>query len=229
MNTNRRTAITVGVLYILGTLAGILSAITIGSILTDPDYLIQFSANQNQIILATLFVLIMGFALAMIPVVLFPIFKQYNEALALGAIVFRGALEAFAYIGIVVAWLVLLFLSQEFVRAGAPMASYYQSLGSVALTTADWLNKILAIIFSLGALMIYSIFYQSQLIPRWLALWGLIGAILYLVQPLLAMFGFTVELLLAPLALQEKVLALWLIIRGFSSMPRLSKVAEASF
>lgn len=217
MNSDRKTAIIVGALYILGTLAGILSVVTIGPILSQADYLLQFSANQNQIILASLFVLIMAFALAMIPVVLFPILKQHHEILALGAILFRGALEAFAYIGIVIAWFVLLFLSREFVQADAPTESYYQTLGSMALAAADWMNLILAIVFSIGALMIYSIFYQSQLIPRWLAVWGLVGAILYLAQPLLAMFSLKFDLLLAPLALQEMVLALWLIIKGFNS------------
>jgi hypothetical protein len=88
----------VGVLFIIGTVAGILSVVVTGSILADPEYLIKVSANENQIIIGALLVLIMGFALAMVPVMLFPIFKKYNEALALGAVVFRGALEAVAYI-----------------------------------------------------------------------------------------------------------------------------------
>jgi hypothetical protein len=216
MNTNRRAAGIVGILFITGTVAGILSAVFTGPILGDPAYLMKVAANQNQIIMGALMVLIMGFALAMVPVVLFPFFKQYNEALALGAVVFRGALEAFTYIAIAVSWLLLVTVSQGYLDAGAPDASSFQTLGALLLAAADWTTQILGIVFSLGALMIYHLFHQSRLIPRWLSIWGLIGASVYLVVPLFKMFGITLDVLMAPLALQEMVLAIWLIVKGFT-------------
>ena len=85
-----------------------------------------------------------------------------------------------------------------------------------------WINQILSIVFSIGALMIYYIFYQSKLIPRWLSGWGLIGAILYLAVPLLGMFHTELGILMAPLALQEIVLAVWLIVKGFESSATVS-------
>ena len=45
------------------------------------------------------------------------------------------------------------------------------------------------IVFSIGALMIYALFYQTRLIPRWLSGWGFIGAVLYFVANLVSMFG----------------------------------------
>ena len=212
-----KTARIVGVLFIIGTVAGILSVVVTGSILADPEYLMKVSANGNQIIIGALLVLTMAFALAMVPVMLFPIFKKYNEALALGAVVFRGALEAVIYIAVVICWLLLIILSQEYVKAGAPDASYFQTLGTLLLEAANWFGYILSIVFSIGALMIYYLFYQTKLIPRWLSVWGLIGAVIYLAQPLLAMFGSELDLLFAPLAVQEMVLAVWLIVKGFNS------------
>ncbi len=212
----RKTAIIVGVLYIVGTVAGILSVLFTGSILDDPDYLTKVASNQNQIILGVLLVLTMGFALSMVPVLMFPIFRKYNEVLALGAIVFRGVLEAVTYIAITISWLLLLTLSQEYMKAGTANASSFQTLGAILLKADDWIAQILAIVFSLGALAIYYLFYQSQLIPRWLSTWGLIGAILYLAAPLFAMFGFGLDILMAPLALQEMVLAIWLIAKGLN-------------
>jgi len=216
-NKEKKTAIIVGVLFIIGTVAGVLSVVFTGPILDDPDYLIKVSANENQIIIGALFVLIMGFALAMVPVMMFPIFKKHNEALALGYVVFRGALETVTYIAIVINWLLLLTLSQEYVKAGAPDASYFQPLGTLLLEAGDWLNHISAIVFSLGALMFYYLFYQSKLVPRFLSVWGLIGATLVLAVGVLGMFGLVLEILWAPLALQEMVLAVWLIVKGFNS------------
>jgi hypothetical protein len=80
-----------------------------------------------------------------------------------------------------------------------------------------------SIAFRLGALMFYYLFYQSRLIPRWLSTWGLAGAILYLLAPLLDMFGHGFGVLMAPQAVQEIVLAVWLITRGLHS-PELSIV-----
>ncbi len=102
MNTNRKTAIIVGVLYIIGTVAGILSVVFSTPILNGPDFLSKVSGNENQFIIAALFVLLMGLALALVPVMLFPILKKQNEALALGYVVFRGALETVTYIALVI-------------------------------------------------------------------------------------------------------------------------------
>ncbi|MGB7096991.1 MAG: DUF4386 family protein, partial [Anaerolineales bacterium] len=62
----------------------------------------------------------------------------------------------------------------------------------------------------------YYLFYQSKLIPRWLSGWGLIGAVLYLAVPMLGVLGFELEVLMFPLAVQEMVFAVWLIVKGFN-------------
>lgn len=75
MNSNRKTARIVGVLFIIATEAGILSLVFSGSIY-DPDYLTKVSANENQVIIGALLVLIMGAAVASIPFMMFPIFRN---------------------------------------------------------------------------------------------------------------------------------------------------------
>jgi hypothetical protein len=218
----KKTARIVGALYIIGTIAGMLSHILTGPILGDPDYLVKVSANEIQIIAGALCVLIMGFALAMVPVMMFPILKKYNEALALGYVVFRGALETVMYIVLAISWLFLIPLSQEFVKAGTPDASYFQTLGAVLLKGHDLIGPVLTIVFCLGALIFYYLLYQTRLIPRWLSGWGLIATIPYLAAGLLVLFGFfgplsTSEIGLEfPLALQEMVMAVWLIVKGFN-------------
>jgi hypothetical protein len=216
MITNRKTATIVGVLFILGTVAGVLSGLVTGPVLGNPDYLARVSANESQIIIGALLVLIMGVTLAMVPVIMFPIFKKYNETLALGYVVFRGALETITCLLWAISWLLLVTLSPEYIAAGAPGASHFQTLSTLILEAGKWNGHVGSIFFSLGALMFYTMFYQSKLLPRWLSIWGLIGASLYLAEPLLAMFGFELEILFALLALQEMVMAVWLIVKGFT-------------
>jgi hypothetical protein len=207
----------VGALFVVGTVSGILSAVFTGSILGASDYLVQVSAHKTQIITGAFFVLLMGLSLAMVPVMMFPIFKKQNEALALGAVVFRGPLEAATYILMVVSWLLLIVVSQEYVSAGAVDAFQFQTLGTLLLKANDTINPVLEIVFSLGAVMFYYLFYQSKLIPRWLSGWGLIGAVVYLAAGVMALFGTELGILLAPLGVQEMVMAVWLVVKGFDS------------
>jgi hypothetical protein len=220
--TNRKTAIIVGVLFIIGTLAGILSAVFTDSILGDPNYLIKVSENQIQIVIAALFVLTMGLVLAMVPFVIFPVLKKHNETLALGYVVFRGALETVSSIALVLSWLFLLILSREYVAAGAPDASNFQALGAVILKGADPINAMGGIVFGLGALMLYYVFYQSKLIPRWISVWGFIAILLSFSTNILVLFHLqspssTANTMMhLPILLQEMVMAVWLIAKGFN-------------
>jgi hypothetical protein len=223
MNSSRKTAIIVGVLFIIGTVAGILSVVFTSSILYAPDYLVTVSANETQITIGALFVLIMGFSLAMIPLIMYPILKKQNEALAIGYIVFRGALETVTYIAIGVSMLLLLKLSQEFVYTGASNASYFQTLGILLLKARDLASLNTIFIFGLGALMLYYLLYQANLIPRWLSIWGFIATIAHLATGLLMIFGLQKEtsvlntIMNFPILLQEMVMAVWLIVKGFNS------------
>ncbi len=112
-------------------------------------------------------------------------------------------------------------------KAGAPVVSPFQALGALLLKAVDQIGSILDIVFSLGALMIYYLFYRSKLIPDWLSVWGLLGAVLYLSSGLFTMFGVNFGILEAPLALQEMVLAVWLIVKGFNISPTTDKAGSA--
>jgi len=214
----RRTAIIVGVLFIIGDIAGVLSLLVTRGLLEGPDALTKIAANQDQLVLGALLVLAMGFALAMVPVVMYPVFKKHNEVLALGSVVFRGALETVGYMATAGTWLLLLELSREHAEAASPGAPHFQTLSALLVATQNSITAhFTSIAFCLGSLMFYYLFYQSRLIPRWLSIWGLAGAVLYLATPLLDMFGHGFGILMAPLAVAEIVLAVWLIARGFDS------------
>jgi len=221
MNSYRKNARIVGILLITATVAGILSAVFSGPILDAPDYLIKVSANENQVIIGALFVVIMAFACAGIAIWLYPVIRKHDEALALGSVGFR-LIEGVFHIAVAVSMLSLLTLSQEYVKAGAPDASYFQSLGTLLHAASDWAGMFGSTAFILGALMYYYIFYQSKLIPRWLSVWGLIGVPFWIAEILLSMFGFVDSfstnaiLLDLPIAINEMALAVWLIVKGFN-------------
>lgn len=220
MNPTKNTARYVGMLYLIGTLSGILSFLPLGPFLNRTQTM-AMDINQTQIALGTLFILIMGLALSMVPILLFPYFKKYSEALALGAVVFRGALETLFYMIVMICWLTLSALSQD-----VSNAPFLQSHSSFIYHIMDQTGILLSISFSIGALFIYRLFYISKLIPNWLSLWGLVGGLLYLAYPLLLIFNYDFEILMAPLAIQEMALAAWLMIKGFNPAPRPSTICD---
>ena len=98
-------------------------------------------------------------------------------------------------------------------------ASYFQTSGALLLAANDWTSVVENFPYGLGALVFYCTLYQSELIPRWIPVWGLVGATLLIAMGLLRMFGHseTVTFLALPIILNEMVLAVWLIVVGFNS------------
>jgi uncharacterized membrane protein len=226
MNTYRKTAVIVGILFIIGTVSGILSGVVTAPIMSGTTYPLNVSASETQWIIGTLFILLMGFPLAMIPVLLYPIFKKHNEVLALGAILFRGVLEALCYTGMVISMFLLLTVSQIFGMTGTVDTPALQTLGYLLIAAGNWTSLILGVVFSIGGMMIYVLFYQTKLVPRWLSGWGFIGAVLYFIAHMDGIFGSHQGLsfdsglgfLMAPLAIQEMVFAIWMIVKGFNPL-----------
>jgi hypothetical protein len=221
MSADRRAAVWIGVLYIIGTVVLVLSGVVTGAVLKGPAFLAQVAAQPNQVAIGALLVLLAGFALAMVPVVFWPVGKRYNETLAMGYVVFRGALETVLYIVGALGWLLLIALSTE--PDAGPLANFVRTV--VAVT---W-DQLIAIPFALGALMFSFLLYRSRLVPRWLSTWGLVGAAFYIVPSVGSMFGLSLGVLMAPLAAQEMVMAVWLIAKGFNpSAIAAESAAEAS-
>lgn len=207
----RKTAVAVGVLYIIGTVAGILSVVVTGDLLGEPYSLSRVANNVGHIRLGALLVVVMGLALAMVAVLLYPILRRQNEALALGYVVFRGALETGFYIAGAIAWLLVAIVAQQSVTSDP------SGVGPLLFKAGDPIGAVGAIVFSLGALMLYYLLYRSRLIPRWISVWGIVGVAAYLTAGLIAVYGSSLEILFMPLALQEMVMAIWLIVKGFDT------------
>jgi hypothetical protein len=105
----------------------------------------------------------------------------------------------------------------------------YQTSGALIHAAKDWTSVLENFPYGGGALILYLVLFQSELAPRWLSIWGLIGATLLLAMGVLRLFGKPVVFLAIPLILNELVLAVWLIIVGFNSSAIASAIAGALF
>ena len=218
MNAYRKNAIWVGILFILCTAASILGMTMGNSILSAPDYLAKLAANENKAIIAALFEVVWAATGVGIAIGLYPVIRRFNRSLAIGSVAFRTIEGVFAVIG-TLALLSLLTLSKGFL-SGSPADI---SSGSLLIGMRDWAQSVLGIIFFMvGALMYYLVMYKSRIIPRWLSGWGIIGTVLGLAAVLAGAFnhnfleGVGNTILNLPIGVQEMVLAVWLIVKGFN-------------
>ena len=210
-------------LFIIATVADLISRVVlVQPILSAPVDLTKISANEDQVLLGALFLFIGAAAAAGIAIALYPVLRKHNEGLALGSVGFR-LIEGALYLGIVVCLLMLVTLSQDSANAGVASSSAYVVPASLVMAARDSLGEVAVLAFGLGALMYYWVFYQSRLVPRWLSAWGLLAIVALMLSGLLVIFGVIEPLsppqvvLALPIFLQEMVLAVWLIAKGFNA------------
>ena len=220
MDSDRRTAVVVGALFISATVASLLGAIALGSVLEGPDYLLDLSGHGSRVIAAVLLYLIAASSAFATAFLLLPILRRHAEGLAVGYVVLRTFENVF-YVASCVALLMMLTISQS---DAITMASPAQVplLGAALLAFQDWSVLIGTLIFfGLGSLALNYVLYRSRLVPRWLSAWGIVAAPLAFLYGLLGIFGVGTGLgspfmlLAMPIALQELVFAVWLIAKGF--------------
>jgi hypothetical protein len=214
---SRSAARLIGVLFITATVADLLGA-AVRPDLSARGYLPAVSAQGERVAAGALLLLIAAFACAGIAVSLYPILRKVNAGLALGSVVFR-TMEAVMYVIALVSLVSLLTLGQEIVVAGAAERAALGVVGGLLLSLREHAALAGVFAFCLGAFLYYAALFQTRLIPRWLSGWGIAAIFSMSTAAVLALFNNVAVTEYVPLALpiflQEMVLAVWLIAKGF--------------
>jgi hypothetical protein len=158
-----------------------------------------------------------------VAIALHPVLRRYGPTAAAGFLGFRIAAGVLNMLGALIL-LLLLDLSSRFVGAGAPVASYFETVGALLRIGRDGMNHVAMMLALIaGDAMYYWVLYQARLVPRWLSGWGFVGLAFTMVASLLVV-GRLVEVvspayaaLMAVLGLQQMALAIWLIVRGLDA------------
>ena len=224
--TDRKTASLVGVLFIIGTVMGVLSVVFVSPVLGGPGYLARIAANPAPMILGG--VLSAGHGSGAGHGAAGPVPDSQEIPRAPGHRLCR--VQKWAGDGDS-AWgggkLAPACHARPGIRGrqrcgrGAGGA-VFRTLGVLISKAAEISSNAMAVFFPIGAIMLYVVCYQSKLIPRWLSVWGLIAVVLHLALTGLAGLANLNEPSLiqvvanAPILVQEMVMAAWLIVKGFS-------------
>jgi hypothetical protein len=199
MSPTRKTALVAGICYLL-------TFISIPTIaLYGPLHRPHFTGPAAPVLIGGILELIVALAGIGTAVVLYPILKKQNEALALGFVASR-TLEAATIFAGVAFLLTALSLQQT-----ETLVMLYDRMFLIGQSLIPAINALL-----LGALL-----YQSRLVPRVLPILGFIGAALLLVSWTCTLFGLIARvspasgLLAFPIATWEFSLGLYLVSKGF--------------
>jgi hypothetical protein len=217
MNYERKLAIYAGTGFLLAIVFGTLGLGLTESFIQDLDFSI-ISENEISIKLGAISTMFMALSVMMISLAIYPVLHKKNPSLALGYVGLRF-LEGFIFIITAVMLLVLVTLSKDITDTG-----FMNNFGHLVLETRNHLGHVALdmVLFPIAALIMYSIFYYSKLVPRWLSIWGIAASIIYMSAAYMVLFGLEplspiYMIMNIPLALNEVVLGMFLILKGFNN------------
>jgi hypothetical protein len=223
MDSNRKNTILVGVLFILAAVTAMIGLALYQPALNDPEYIIKSSANETGVIWGAFCELILAFSIIGISIMMFPILNKENESTAIGYVCFR-LLEAIIIIIGIICMLSIVTLSNDFAKSIEPNVHSFLTVGKLLAIVHNW-TFLLGPNLALGpsTLIMSYLLYKSKLVPRFIAVLGLVGGSLIISCAILVMFGVFLQisiwgaLLAIPVFAYEMTLAIWLIAKGFNS------------
>jgi hypothetical protein len=217
MNTYRTTARVVGVLFVAGMVIGIGGHVLIQSILAAPDHLSNVPANSMLLAIGAMLMSMTVAGDTAHGVLMFPVLKQHSERIAVGYLGFR-IVDA-VFLAVMVLFVLLQIpLGSEYLKAGASDTSYLQALSTLSIQANLYAYNIAMTFLGIAGLMLCYMFYRAKLVPRLVAVWGLVGYATILCGSVLEVLGFNLQSIHAiPGGLWELFIGVWLIAKGFNS------------
>jgi hypothetical protein len=220
VDSARRIALVTGIFFVITFITSIPAFFLYGPVLNDPSYIVGPGAD-GQVLLGAFLEILLAIANIGTAVALFPILKWENEGLALGYVASRLVESIIIVVG-VVSLLAVVTLRQEGSGADDALVAVGRSLVAIH----DW-TFLVGPGFCVGVndLLLGYLLYRAGLVPRWLALLGVIGGPLHFASVTAELFG-VIEPSSLPRAITtipvfafEAILGIWLIVAGFKPAP----------
>jgi len=225
VNSRRVIALVAGVFFILAFLASVPGPFFLyRDILHDPQYILTGSGDA-RVFLGAFLEVILAISVIGTAVTLFPIVKQQNEGIALGYVCGRVAEAVIIVVGII-CLLSIVTLRHDFAGGTGANAGSFVTVGKSLVAVHDW-TFLLGPNIALGpnTFMLAYLMYKSRLVPRFIAILGLIGGPLLFAFATAVMFGVFEQVSVwgaigaLPVFAWEMSLAVWLIFKGFATSP----------
>jgi hypothetical protein len=204
-----------GAMFLAVIVTSLLMGVVVSLSGSTSEILTKIANNLLPMRLSILFALVTSIGVVIMAGLLYTVLKKESKPIALIAFGLWLA-EAMALAISTLGTLALIPLSQQFIEAGAPASSFYQTLGNFLYSGIDKTGMDLHMIFyCVGGLLWYYLFFKSRYIPRVISLFGVAAAAVALVGNVIAFFGYSVPIIVSiPLLPFELAIGLWLLVKG---------------
>ena len=226
----QRRARIFGVLFALTFITSIAALLLYDPVLNDADYILGDGAD-TRVKLAALFEIFLAITNIGTAVVLWPIVRRQSETLALGYVASRVVESTIITVGLI-SLLSVVTLREDFAGTGADAGSLGIA-GESLVAIHDW-TFLLGPGFCVGVngLLLGYLFYRSGLVPRWMAVFGLIGGPMIFASAIAVLFGAYEQdgahcLFSIPEIVFEASIAIYTIVKGFRPSPILDDTRYA--
>lgn len=220
MNTGNKTSRILGIAFLLQFVTSFSSGAFLKPTWFVPgnmsDTLVKIANNPLLMRVNILLDVLTALGVTFLGAILFLTLRKQNEKIALTALGFyflevallaASRIEAFS----------LLRISQEYVATG--QSAYLLTMGNLAYESMDFVgNTLHMLVFCLGAILFYFLLYKSQVVPRWMSLWGLITVFPMVIGTITQIFGYTIPFVFyVPYAPFELVIGVWILVKGINN------------
>ncbi|GGS23987.1 hypothetical protein Snoj_19590 [Streptomyces nojiriensis] len=222
MGSTRRTAIVAGVLFLVTEVAAIGGLALYRPVLHDTGYVLGSGAD-TQVFLGALCEFVLALAVTGTGAALYPVLRKRNEGAAIGYVCGRLLEAAVIVVGIINV-LSVVTLRRQAEGAASADGSSLVTAGQALVAFHDW-TFLFGPNFVLGAntLVLAGLMYTSRLIPRWIAVLGLVGGTMICASATAVLFGVYEQVSAAgslaalPVFAWEVTLAVRLLAKGFDA------------
>ena len=225
MNPSKYTSRLLGAAFLYVAAASLLSGLLLGSfgieVVGAPDNIsetmFKISDNPTMMQMSIVVMFMEAVGIVLLADLLYTTLKNQNAINARWAFGL-WIVEATALVIRGIGAFSLMNVSQEFVKAGAPDTSHFQTLGSILYGTIQISYTALMVFYCVGGILFYYLFFKSRYIPIALSLWGVAAVSLGFIGTLLEVFEYDVPLIVfLPILPFELAIGIWLIVKGFNS------------
>lgn len=205
----------IGVLFLLGFVFYGVGFSLVTSVTSGPDALATVAANRSTLALGAFLMLLNSLADVGKGVLFFPILERHGKRTAL-AYLAAMIIEVILLDAGVLCLLMLAPIAQQGAAAGQAGAGWANALGSLALQSNTMSYQIAELSLGLGGILLWSLGARIRLVPRFLAIWGVLGYAILAAGSIAEIFSIHIGLVCSLVGgVFEVALGIWLIFKGF--------------
>lgn len=219
MDSTHSAGRTIGVLIIVQLICTVILRVLQASFFAPGGFLVTAAPHATQIACMALLTLAIELLWLAVAVTAFPTFFERAPSLALSLLALGTVIVAAA--GAEVATVLsVISVSEAYARGNAIEREHLEAVRVIVASARNGTFTVARLFDGAASFVLYAVLLRLALVPRWLAGFGVIAAILWMVNVAVTFFGHRIVTpLLAPLAAIHLILAVWLAWNGFRRRP----------